>query len=170
MYTGHFIVPTADWVTFARSHTGRVAICLASDYPVTDVIGGDPIFILTDEDGERSIHFHAGFSFLARASVSTAIANWGQQLGVRNEADLDRMFRGVPRFVPSSEVDVLGLLELIPVSPGIRLKSIGIEMPADAHYKECEPSAVLTVLRALPVAAETDWTRRVVGRNNDVPR
>jgi hypothetical protein len=166
MYFGHLIDVTPEWLDFALSRKERSGLCIAPDYSATGV--GDPVFIFQSKDREPSIHLHTRVSFRATTTVAQALASWGTQLGARSESDLGRLFPRLTLLAPDSQVDVLVLLESMPVTPAIPLKSVGIELPVGADYRECNQHEVLRILQALPVESRTSWTQRVVGRHNDI--
>jgi hypothetical protein len=169
MYIGHLIVTTADWLQFALSRKGRVALCVAPELPETNT--GDPIFILSRENAEFSISLHTTVSFRAKTTAAQAVVNWGNPLGARDEAELNRLHRlspNAPAISHTSPVDVLALLNGIPIFPTLSLRSLKVEMPIGGHYKLCDENEVLRILEALPEASQTSWTRRVVERRNDI--
>ena len=166
MYTGHLVVAHSAWLHHASSDSASAAYCLAE--VISECATGDPVFILDARDQNEEVRFHTGVRGTMVANAADMLARWGKQIGATDVADLCRLFPTLQPLRRESTIQAWMLAGRVPIVPPLRLRSLGIAMPANGIYRECDADEVLAILAALPPQARTSWTVRVVERNNDI--
>ena len=168
MYLGNLLFVEADWLAFAfREIDHRIAYVLQPDSKGLNT--GSPVFILDREDAARQMVLFGHVS--SYTERTTLIDSWqwlGHRTGFLTEQEFFEWVRTRLHLSPASEVDVMSFTYLTSITPAVTLGSVGIEVSCDKVIHELTPEEVLAVLRVLPASARTDWTERVIARNNEL--
>jgi hypothetical protein len=149
------------------SPSDAFALCFPVGF-LDHAVTGDPIFLADSLSGEQSVSWYGRVSFTDTQSVRWVLTHWGSPLGAASAQDLCRLYPTLPPLTLETVVHVVMLNFLKVVFPPLPLASLEIKVPDAATYQTCDPYEVLQILRSLPPAAQTDWTRRVVARDNEI--
>ena len=171
MYIGYLLCVDPKWleVVFSKGKYERAAICIAPDIS-DEIVGGDPVFFTLKSDQERLIYVYARVAMERKDSIAEIWRLWGQMVGLSHErAVLGHSGKTDAMLLPESQGNVFVFQDMVRIFPPVSLRSLHIDvLPAESVHK-LTPEEVLTILRALPIEAQTPWTKRVVDRNNDLP-
>jgi hypothetical protein len=166
MYVRHLLIAPSSWLAAALASRRRVFTgCRAPGGWSANT--GDPVFLLGDEEHVRA---YARVSASDHMTLGAAHAKFrGWLFAVCGDTSEVPLYTAGPR-PGEMGVDVLYLAERTPIEPALGLRELGIAPPAQSAVRQIEPEEVLALLKALPPAAQDDWTKRVVARDNGIPR